>query len=97
MNRIAAASAALLASTALAQAGGLDRNQLGTGVLFEEGTYAELGYSFVNPTVSGVLRAAPVPSGDMADSYSITTLSYRTEFNENLSFALIIDQPYGAA
>ena len=38
MNRIAAASAALLASTALAQAGGLDRNQLGTGVLFEEGT-----------------------------------------------------------
>jgi long-chain fatty acid transport protein len=59
MNRIAAASAALLASTALAQAGGLDRNQLGTGVLFEEGTYAELGYSFVNPTVSGVLSYSP--------------------------------------
>lgn len=96
MNRIAAASAALLASTALAQAGGLDRNQLGTGILFEEGTYLELGYSTVNPSVSGVLAAGPVPSGDITPNYAFTTLSYHHDLSDDLSFSLIVDSPYGA-
>jgi long-subunit fatty acid transport protein len=96
MYRIAAATTALLASTAIAQAGGLDRNQLGTGILFEQGTYLELGYSFVDPTVSGVLAAAPVPSGDMSESYGFTTLSYHHDLSETLSFSLIVDAPYGA-
>lgn len=96
MNRIAAASAALLATTALAQAGGLDRNQTTPGILFEDGTYLELGYSFVNPTVSGELDALPVPSGDIAPSYNFVTLSYHHALSDDLSLGLILDAPYGA-
>jgi long-subunit fatty acid transport protein len=96
MNRIAAASAALLASTALAQAGGLDRNQTTPGILFEDGTYVELGYSFVNPNVDGTLAVAPVPSGEISPTYSYPTLSYHQQLSEGLSFGLIIDAPYGA-
>jgi long-chain fatty acid transport protein len=96
MNRIAAASAALLATTALAQAGGLDRNQLGTGILFEQGSYVELGYSSVNPTVSGALAVAPITSGDMSPNYAFATLGYHHDLSDSLSFSLIIDAPYGA-
>ena len=96
MNRIAAASAALLATTALAQAGGLDRNQLGTGILFETGTYVELGYSSVSPSVSGVLEVAPIASGDIAPTYGFATLGYHHDLSDGLSFSLIVDSPYGA-
>jgi long-chain fatty acid transport protein len=96
MNRIVAASAALLATTALAQAGGLDRNQLGTGILFETGTYVELGYSSVSPSVSGVLEVAPIASGDIAPTYGFATLGYHHDLSDGLSFSLIVDSPYGA-
>jgi long-subunit fatty acid transport protein len=96
MNRIAAASAALLATTALAQAGGLDRNTLGTGFLFESGTYLELGFSTVSPTVSGTLASNGTPSGDIAPSYNFATLSYTQEVTDTLTFGLVVDAPYGA-
>ena len=99
------AAALLLASTSLASAGGVERNAFTTGILFEEGTYAELGYSFVSPDVSGVqvlgIAAAGSPagsnSGDVAPSYSFTSLAFRTDVTDQLSFALIIDEPIGAS
>jgi len=102
MNRIAAASAALLASTALAQAGGIERNAFTTAILFEQGTYVELGYSLVNPDVTGVQVADAGPtfagaqSGGVAPSYGFTTLSYANQFNDRLTFSLVIDEPVGA-
>ncbi|PWK62622.1 OmpP1/FadL family transporter [Roseicyclus mahoneyensis] len=103
MNRFTAASAALLASTALAQAGGIERNAFTTAILFEQGTYVELGYSFVSPDVSGVQQAtasatslAGTPSGGVAPSYGFATLSFATAINDRLTAALVYDAPVGA-
>jgi long-chain fatty acid transport protein len=74
-----------------------------TRLLFEEGTYVELGYTFVTPNVSGVqvlpLPGSPAgsPSGDVAPDYSSLNLGFRTDITDELSFALIIDEPIGAS
>ncbi|MCT4683649.1 MAG: outer membrane protein transport protein [Roseicyclus sp.] len=96
MNRIAAASAALLATTALAQAGGIDRGVSTTRMLFEEGTYVELGYTFARPEVTGSVIGAGIPSGDMAASFGFGSFGYHQDLTEQLSFTFVIDQPYGA-
>ena len=98
------AAALLLASTSLASAGGVERNPQTTAMLFEEGTYVELGYSFVSPDVSGVQiiaagGASPLgsASGDVAPSYSYSSLAFRSDITDELSFAVIIDEPIGAS
>lgn len=98
MNRFAAASAALLASTAIAQAGGIERNAFGTAIFFEQGNYVELSYSTVDPDVRGTLNApAPaVGSGDMAPRFGFATLSYHNEISDNVSLVLVLDEPIGA-
>ncbi|MFY0597226.1 MAG: hypothetical protein JXQ85_12415 [Cognatishimia sp.] len=101
---LSATAIATLAATSVA-AGGVERTTQSVGILFEEGNVAELSFGSVNPTVSGVgagaaasaLQPTPgVPSGDMTDSYVRFGFSYKHQFNENLSFALIHDQPFGA-
>lgn len=93
----------LMASTALA--GGIERSNQSVGILFEEGTLAELSFGAVSPSVSGVGAGAapnalqPTPgasSGEMTDQYFRFGFAYKQDFNENLSFALIYDQPFGA-
>jgi long-chain fatty acid transport protein len=102
-SRFLGATALLLASTSLATAGGVERNPQTTALLFEEGTYVELGYTFVTPNVSGVqvlpLPGSPAgsPSGDVAPDYSSLNLGFRTDITDELSFALIIDEPIGAS
>lgn len=96
MNRIAAASAALLASTALAQAGGVERSGQSMGILFESGNYVELSYTNVAPSISGTAGGGAVSSGNMASSYNQIELRYHQQMSDTLSFAMIIDQPIGA-
>jgi long-chain fatty acid transport protein len=71
-------------------------------MLFEAGTYLEFGYSFVSPDVSGVqvipFGATPAgsASGNVAPSYSFTSLAFRSDISDNLSYAIILDEPIGA-
>lgn len=97
------AAAALLATTSLASAGGIDRTAPSTSILFEEGTYADIGFTYADPDVSGEAATAglfgtPVGtgSGDIAPSFGTTTIRYRQDITDGLSFAFIYDQPYGA-
>ncbi|PIE15200.1 MAG: hypothetical protein CSA68_07570 [Rhodobacterales bacterium] len=94
---------ALSASTALA--GGNERSTQSAMVLFEPGNYAELSFTSVSPNVSGTGAgtvpnpAQPTPgqdSGNMAESHSQMGLSYKHQFNERLSAALIYEMPFGA-
>lgn len=96
--RIAAATAALLASGTALSAGALDRSGQPIGVLFEQGNFVELGFGLVRPEVSGVFSSplGSAGSGNMAGDYTSLSLSLKTDINEALSFALILDQPYGA-
>ena len=99
--------AALLAGTAPLLAGGIERAPQSLNILFEEGNYAELSFGAADPTVSGTdtgLPASVVPpvgiaprgTGDVANGYGFFGLGYKHQFNEALSAALIIEQPFGA-
>lgn len=90
-------SAALLLMTSAAHAVGLDRSGQPVGIIFEEGNYVELSYGFVKPSIDGNSTTTATSSiGNVADSYGQLGLGFKTDFNDRLSFALIIDEPYGA-
>ena len=96
MNKITTgAFATLLASTAMATAGGLDRSGQSVGILFEEGSYAEISYGYVDPSVSGT-DPADTATGDMAPAYSLLAGGYKTDINDKISAAVIFDQPFGS-
>lgn len=96
MYRITAATAALLATTAIAQAGGLDRSGLGISPIFEDGTYVELSFGSVRPSVSGTVGGGALSSGDMAESYLNYSFAVRDDLSDRLSYAIIYEQAYGA-
>lgn len=87
------AAALLLSSTALS-AGGIERSQQMLGILFEKGRVVELGFTHVSPDISGT-DAAGFGTGDVSDSYVVPTLSYKQDFTDAISGAIIIDTPFG--
>ncbi|WP_368188077.1 OmpP1/FadL family transporter [Aestuariibius sp. HNIBRBA575] len=98
MDKVIKATAVLMMTTTLAHAGGLDRSGQGVGIIFEDGNTFQLSLGSINPTVSGVATGPGLTgaSGDMADSYTQLSLAYKHELNDNLSLAIIMDQPFGA-
>lgn len=93
--KYAAALAGLALSTGMVQAGGIDRSTLPFSVLYEEGRVVQLGFSAVNPGVSG-LAGGVTSTGDMAQGYSTLSFAYKADLSDKLSYALILNQPYGA-
>ncbi|WP_042252849.1 OmpP1/FadL family transporter [Paracoccus sp. PAMC 22219] len=99
--------AALLAGTAPLLAGGIERAPQSLNILFEQGNYAELSFGAADPTVEGTdtglppsvvppVGLAPRGTGDVANGYGFLGLGYKHQFNEALSAALIVEQPFGA-
>ena len=89
-----AAGAALLASTAMVQAGGIERTSQSVDIIFEEGTLVEFGVSYAMPSVSGVAGA---PTGIMSPNYFGFSGGYKTDLGDKVSLAIIFDQPFGSA
>ncbi|WP_212523129.1 hypothetical protein [Actibacterium sp. MT2.3-13A] len=83
-------------------AGGLERSSQSVGILFQQGTYAELSMGRVAPDVSGSHSAAVTPvlgtagSGDMTGSYTTSSLGFKAALNDRIDLALILDSPIGA-
>jgi long-subunit fatty acid transport protein len=96
MKRILMMTAALIAASSGAQAGGVERSSQSVAILFEQGRYAELSFGHFDPTVSGSVGGGTVPSGDMSSSYNTVSLGYKMDIGDKLDFAMIIDQPIGA-
>jgi long-subunit fatty acid transport protein len=102
MKRTLCSAAALLAAATAAHSGGVEKSTQSVAILFEQGNYAELSFGRFSPEVSGTLGAAvgPFPagsaSGDMVAGYNTVSLGYKTDLNDKLSLAIIIDQPIGA-
>jgi long-chain fatty acid transport protein len=92
MKRFLMASAAVVAGTTGALAGGIDRSGQGIGFMFEKGTYAEFSFGYVAPSV----EPAALPLGDVLPNYTTLGFAYKRDFTDKLSFGLQIDQPYGA-
>lgn len=98
MKNVLTAGAALLLTTSIATAGGLDRTGQGVAPLFEDGQYAELSFSTVIPSVSGTLNAPfpPLDSGNVGEDYFQFGAAFKSDINEQLSYAIIFEQPFGA-
>jgi len=98
MKRLTLAATTLVAAAGAAQAGGIDRSGQSINVLFEKGNYVELSFGVVGPSVSGTV-ATPFGSrhsGNVTETYWQVGAAYKRQINEQLSFALIYDQPFGA-
>ncbi|WP_299904161.1 outer membrane protein transport protein [uncultured Paracoccus sp.] len=92
-------AAALLLGTTAVLAGGIERAPHSLSALFEPGeNFVELSWGHVSPDVPGRDDAIFGGSsfGDVADSYNFAGLAYKRQINDNLSAALIIEQPFGA-
>jgi len=98
MKNVFTAGAALLLTTTSVFALGLDRSGQPIGVIFEEGNYAELSFGFVMPSVDGndLAPFGTTATGNIAEDYGVVGLGYKRDIDDQLSFAIIIDQPYGA-
>ncbi|MDW3222043.1 MAG: hypothetical protein R8G34_04035 [Paracoccaceae bacterium] len=85
--------------TGAAQAGGIDRSGQSIEALFEEGRYLEFSAVSVSPDITGEARtpfANGSGSGDIAPSYFRYGAAYKADINEQWSYALILDEPFGA-
>lgn len=89
---------ALLASTAIVQAGGIDRSGQSINALFESGRYMEFSLGSISPDTSGtsVAGLGSRNSGNVTESYLQFGAAYKADINDRLSYALIYDQPFGA-
>ena len=98
MKKVLSAGAALLLTTTAVSALGLDRSGQNIGIIFEEGSYAEFSFGNIMPSVEGndVAPFGTSGTGNIAEDYSIFGFGYKRDVNDQLSFALIADQPYGA-
>ena len=98
MKKTLTAGAALLMTTSMVHAVGLDRSGQSIGVLFEQGNYAEFSYGFVMPSIDGndVPALGGAATGNVAKDYGILGFGYKRDINDQMSFAVVIDEPYGA-
>lgn len=103
MKNILTVGAALMLTTTAATAGGIDRSGQSIGAIFEDGKYVELSYGYVTPSVSGIFTVPAGPaagfeigSGNVAPSYGTVGAAFKTDIDDKVSLALIIDQPFGA-
>ncbi|MBL3550764.1 hypothetical protein [Rhodovulum sulfidophilum] len=95
--KYAVGAAALAAvTTGPALAGGVERSNQSVSILFEQGTYVELGFSRFDPDVSGSSNSSGLGSGEMAPGFSSYSLAYKQDLGENIAVALIVDEPVGA-
>lgn len=96
MRALIAATATLAATQV--HAGGIERVRTPIDVLFEDGNYAKLSFSYVSPTVSGTYPAAlgGGSTGDMAESYTRLGFAYKHDFTDRWSAMIALTQPYSA-
>ena len=95
MKHIITALGALAMTTTLAQAGGIDRSGQDIGILFEKGRTVELSFGSVQPTVQG-RDVLGNDTGNVADSFLQSSLGFKADLNDKLSYAVIIDTPFAA-
>jgi long-subunit fatty acid transport protein len=97
MKNFILATTALTASAFAAHAGGLDRSNQDIGLIFESGNRFELSFGAADPSIDGQdIRSGGLSSGNIAESFNIISGGIRYELNDQWSFALIVDEPFGS-
>jgi len=80
-------------ATSTAYAGGLDRSGQDITLLFESGNVVKFSAAYIDPNITSAAGGI----SDAGTAYTQFSLGYKQQLNEKLSFAVIYDQPYGAA
>ena len=96
MKKFLLATSAMLVGAISAQAGGLDRSGQPTGIIYEDGNVIEFSFGFADPSVDGTDIATTAAIGNVADSFLTVGAGIKYQFSDTLSFAFIIDEPYGS-
>ncbi len=94
-NYISGAGIALLMTTTSAFAVGLDRSFQDIDAIFEEGNFANLTFGWTQPNLTGT-DIIGNPISNVGQDFSVTALGLKMDINSQLSFGIILDQPYGA-
>lgn len=76
-------------------AAGLERSPQQIDALFEQGTYAEVGYTHISPDITGKDASGNYIS-DMAGDFQSLNYAVKTDLNSKLRLAVIYDEPFGA-
>lgn len=79
-----------------AYAAAMDRSGQSISAFLQPNNYFEAGISILDPTVSGTSTTGGKIS-DMGDDYYFPSAALKLQLNENFSFGLLYDQPFGAA
>jgi long-chain fatty acid transport protein len=98
MGRVLVTASALALAAGAANAGGIDRSGQSIAPLFEKGGYAELSFGTVNPSVSGkdVAIFGGRNSQNVGEDYLSLGFAYKQDINDQLSYAIIYEKPFGA-
>ena len=90
-----------------ASAAGLDRSGQDVTAFFQDGTYAETVYTYIDADVSGNDNAYVGNSnsayvkgndtGDIAEDYDFFRYGVKTDINDTFSIGILYDEPFGAA
>ncbi len=102
-----AVAIATLSVASVTNAAGLDRSGQDVTAFFQDGTYAETVYTYINADVTGYDSANENPSvldyergdktGDIAESYDFFRYGVKTDINDTFSIGVLYDEPFGAA
>ncbi|SHE71593.1 Long-chain fatty acid transport protein [Litoreibacter ascidiaceicola] len=95
MKNFVSAAAILAASTSIVSAGGLDRSGQPIGIIFEQGNRVELSFGYTKPSVGGT-DVLTNSISSVASNYLTAGVALKYDFNDKISFALIVDEPYGS-
>ena len=84
--------------TGMAHAGGFDVSGQDTSIILKEGNLLEVTSVSVSPSVTGDYDVSSSGEAvtDVAPDYTFTNLAFRTDISDDISLAIIQDQPYGA-
>ncbi|MEQ5868871.1 outer membrane protein transport protein [Sagittula sp. NFXS13] len=96
MKTFTTGATVLALSATTAMAAGLDRSGQSVAAIFSPGGTTTLSYGIVMPEVSGEDIAGGGSYDSVAEDYGQFGVSYTYDINDKASFALIIDNPYGA-
>jgi long-chain fatty acid transport protein len=102
-----AVAIATLSVASMTNAAGLDRSGQDVTAFFQDGTYAEAVYTYIDADVSGYDSANDIPTsntyvrgeetGDIAESYDFFRYGVKTDINDTFSIGVLYDEPFGAS
>ncbi len=99
---------ASLSSVNLAYSAGLDRSGQDITAFLQDGTYAEVSYTYIDADVSGYdnsnISSTDLTTyvqgskiGDIAEEYDFFRYGVKTDINDTFSVGVLFDEPFAAA